>query len=91
MFIDISKLRIYVRPGVTDMRKQAAGLSILVHESLKLDPFSGSLFLFCNRRRNILKILYWEKSGYCIWSKKLEEHRYPWPRNRGDAAEITEQ
>ena len=90
MFLDISQLKIYVRPGSTDMRKQAAGLSILVHESLKLNPFSGSLFLFCNRRRTILRILYWEKTGMCVWSKRLEKHRYPWPRDQRDVAELTE-
>lgn len=50
MFVDISKLRIYVRPGATDLRKQQAGLAVVVQNVMKGDPFSGSLYLFCNRK-----------------------------------------
>ena len=60
MIVDFSDLNIYVRPGYTDMRKQINGLSILVEEDLKRNPFSGSLFLFCNKQRRLLKILYWD-------------------------------
>ena len=59
MIIDLETVNIYVRPGKTDMRKQINGLSILVAEELDLDPFSGALFLFCSKRRHLLKILYW--------------------------------
>ena len=67
MIIDFEKVEIYVRPGTTDMRKQINGLSIIVQEQLKLDPFSGSLFVFCNKRRHLLKILYWDKTGFALW------------------------
>jgi len=91
MFVDISKLKVYVRPGVTDMRKHAGGLSVLVQEHMELDPLSGSLFIFCNRRRNILKVLYWERNGFALWSKKLEKHRYPWPQDERKVSEITQE
>ena len=76
---DIDQVRVYVRPGVTDMRKAINGLSIIVTEQMELDPLSGSLFLFCNRYRRILKGLLWDRNGfwliqnslgtYCIFSR----------------------
>ena len=67
MFIDIRKMKIFVKPGATDLRKQQAGLAVVVQNIMKSDPFNGSLFLFCNRRRNLLKVLYWETNGFCMW------------------------
>lgn len=63
-----------------DFRKQMRGLSVLVQEELELDPFSTHLFAFCNRRRDHVRVLYWEKSGFAMWQKKLEADRFPWPR-----------
>ena len=91
MFVDFSKIRIFLRPGFTDMRKQANGLSVFVQEKLELDPLSGNLFLFCNKRRNIFKALYWDRNGFCIWNKRLEKDRFPWPRDGEEVAEIGEQ
>jgi transposase len=88
MIIDLEKVDIYVRPGKTDMRKQINGLSILIQEELKLDPFSGALFLFCNKRRHLLKILYWDRTGYCMWLKRLEKDRFPWPMDRSEVQQI---
>jgi transposase len=88
MMVDLERVEIYVRPGKTDMRKQINGLSILVQQDLKLDPFSGALFLFCNRRRRLLKILYWDRTGFCLWLKRLEKNRFPWPMNRSEVQQI---
>ena len=88
MIVDLEKVSIYVKPGKTDMRKQINGLSIVVQEELKLDPFSGALFLFCNQRRRLLKILYWDRSGFCIWMKRLERAKFPWPMNSSEVEEI---
>jgi transposase len=71
------------------MRKQINGLSIIVSEDLHMDPFEGNLFLFCNKHRRILKILYWDKNGFCLWLKRLEKDKFPWPTNQTEAAEIT--
>ncbi len=57
---------VYIALGATDMRKSVNGLSLLVEEQFELDLFSGSLFAFCNRNRNIVKILYWAGNGFCI-------------------------
>lgn len=89
MIIDWQNISIYVQPGVTDMRKQINGLSIIVEEELKKNVFSGNLFLFCNRTRNRLKILYWDSSGFCLWLKRLETDKFPWPRNEKEVKEIT--
>ena len=89
MFIDWSRTRVFVRVNPTDMRKQAFGLSVLVTEELEQEPFSGSLFVFCNRNRTILKGLYWDGTGFWLLSKKLEKHKFPWPRGEGGVSEIT--
>ena len=80
-------LRVFLAPGFTDMRKSINGLSILV-DDLDLDPFSGHLFVFCNRRQTMLKILYWDHNGFCLWYKRLEKHRFNWPLSVDDAVEI---
>ena len=71
--------KVYLAVGVTDMRKSINGLSILVADQLDLDPFSGHLFAFCNRKRTMVKILYWDRNGFCLWHKRLEKDRFRWP------------
>ena len=90
MFVDVSQVKLYVKPGATDMRKQQAGLSVLVQNEMDFDPFNGSLYLFCNRRRNLIKILYWEKNGFCLWQKRLEQDSFPWPKTATEAREISD-
>jgi transposase len=72
--------RVYLAVGITDMRKAINGLSIMVEQAMDLNPFSGDLFVFCNRRRNIIKILCWDRNGFCLWHKRLEKHRFKWPQ-----------
>jgi transposase len=83
-----SHVRVFLAPGNTDMRKQINTLSILVEDTLRLDPFSGHLFVFCNHRHTILKVLYWDRNGFCLWQKRLEKHRFKWPQNRDEVMEI---
>jgi transposase len=89
MIIAWDKIQIYVKPGVTDLRNHINGLSAAVEEECGDKLFSGSLFLFCNRNRKRLKILYWDRNGFCLWVKRLEEDRFPWPKDSGEAKEIT--
>jgi transposase len=70
------------------MRKSINGLSILVAEQLELDPLSGHLFAFCNRKRDIVKILYWDRNGFCLWQKRLEKDRFRWPDSAEDVLDI---
>jgi len=71
--------RVYLAVGYTDMRKAINGLSIMVEQAMALNPFSGDLFVFCNRCRTIIKILYWDHNGFCLWHKRLEKHCFKWP------------
>jgi transposase len=87
MFLQSSELKVYLALGVTDMRKAINGLSILI-ESLELDPFSGHLFVFCNRRKKILKILYWDTNGFCLWQKRLEKQTFKWPKTEAEVLQI---
>lgn len=88
MLIDLSQVRIFLKPGKTDMRKSINGLSILVQDVCQKNAFSGDLFVFCNKRKNILKILYWDNTGFAIWQKRLEENRFIWPKNEQEVREI---
>jgi transposase len=72
--------RVYLHRAPVDMRRQIDGLSILAKDVMELDPMSGAMFVFINRRRNKLKILLWEKNGFVVWYKRLEQHRFHWPR-----------
>ena len=64
--------RVFVHVGPCDMRKQMNGLSTLVRETLRGDPQGGDLYLFCNRRRDMIRILFFDRGGYCLLSKRLE-------------------
>jgi len=79
--IPIEPGRVYVAVGSTDMRKAINGLSILVEQAMGKNPFSGDLFVFCNRLRTIVKILYWDHNGFCLWHKRLEKDRFKWPQS----------
>jgi len=71
---------VFLCRDIVDFRKGINGLSILVEDALELDPFSEKLFIFCNRNRNMVRILYWERNGFCLWQKRLEKAKFKWPR-----------
>ena len=79
-------LSVYLAPGVTDMRKSIDGLAMIVSEVLELDPFSESLFVFCNRGRNKLKILHWQTNGFWLYYRRLEKGQFHWPLQTTDQA-----
>jgi transposase len=72
-------VRIYLATGATDLRRSIDGLAALVRERFTLDPLSGHLFLFRNRRGDRLKILAWDRSGFVIVYKRLEQGTFTWP------------
>jgi len=82
MFVDVSQVYLHRQP--VDFRKSINGLSLIVEQEMSLSPFSEALFLFCNRSRDKLKILYWDKSGFCLWYKRLETEKFKWPRKLAD-------
>ncbi|WP_419901111.1 IS66 family insertion sequence element accessory protein TnpB [Kiloniella sp.] len=79
---------IYLCANPVDFRRGINGLSMLVDDILSLDPFSGYLFVFSNRLSNKVKLLYWEKNGFCLWQKSLEKDRFHWPRHLSKGARI---
>ena len=70
------------------MRKAINGLSLIVSEQLGHDPFCGSIFVFCNRGKNKLKILYWEHNGFWLYYKRLEKGQFKWPQTKNDALSL---
>jgi transposase len=77
--------KVYLALGATDMRKGFDGLYGLVCDRLMCEPTSGHLFLFCNARRNRLKILYWDSTGLWICAKRLKRGRFSWPTVSSEA------
>lgn len=88
MFSALPGIKVYLAVGITDMRKAINSLSILVEEQMELDPFSGHLFGFCNRKRDMVKILYWDRNGFCLWHKRLEKDRFQWPESAEEVLNI---
>ena len=83
--------RVFIRMGFTDMRKQINGLSALVQELRPEGPFDGSYYVFCGKTRRVVKVVYWDANGFCLWQKRLERDSFPWPKNGRELNEITRQ
>ena len=80
---------VYLCRAAIDFRKGLSALSQFVEAELGQNPFSERLFVFINRRRDAIKILYWERNGFCLWQKRLEEERFHWPHHLGEAQHWT--
>jgi len=89
MILDIKEVRIFIRPGYTDLRKASNGLTVIVQEEMEQDPFSGSIYVFCNRERKLLKAVYWDKTGFWLCQKRLEKEKYPWPQTKDAVQELS--
>lgn len=76
--------RVYIACGYTDLRKGIDGLAAMVQQQFQLDPFTNTLFLFCGRRRDRIKGLYWEQDGFILLYKRLEQGAYQWPRTENE-------
>jgi len=73
-------VKVFIAAEVTDMRKSIDALSEVVQSTLNKDPFSGHLFVFCNKRGDKIKILYWDRNGFCLWYKRLERGVFRLPK-----------
>ena len=80
--------RVFLATGHTDMRKGFDGLFALVENVIREDPFSGNLFVFRNRRRDRLKVLWWDRDGLAIFYKRLESGSYQFPLDAGVKASV---
>jgi len=81
--------RIYIRPGYTDMRKSALTLAEVVKVFMRLNVFEAAIFIFRGRSSRLIKILYWDRNGFCLWQKRLEEDSFPWPPADATSLEIS--
>jgi transposase len=92
MLGDVSGVKdIYIVCGRTDMRKSIDGLLAIVHDTFQMDPYSNSLYLFCGRRCDRIKAVHYEKDGFVLLYKRLDEARYQWPRDKSEVRPITRQ
>ena len=82
---------VYIACGYTDLRRGIDGLATLVKSQFQMDPFQRALFLFCGRRRNRLKALYWEGDGFLLLYKRLESGSFQWPRSTEEVQALTPQ
>ncbi|SFS45263.1 IS66 family insertion sequence element accessory protein TnpB [Marininema halotolerans] len=80
MFTNTRAQRVYLACGSTDLRKSIDSLAVLVKEGFNLDPFSPCLFVFCNRKRDKLKILQWDHNGFWLHYRRLERGTFSWPK-----------
>ena len=80
-------VRVYLALGATDMRQSIDGF-ILVSQQLQVDSFAGHLLGFCNRSLTIVKLLYWDRNGFCLWQKRLKCHVFRWPVSEIEAMPI---
>lgn len=84
MFFPEGQVRVHVYGEPVDMRKSYDGLYAVTRQKLGQDPLSGRLFVFINRRATQMKVLYWDRTGFCVWAKRLEQGRFfsDWRRVR---------
>jgi transposase len=81
--------RIWIAAGVTDLRRGFTGLSAMVQTKLEKDPFSGHVFVFRGRRGHLLKVLWWDGQGLCLFAKRLERGKFLWPKAESGTVNLT--
>jgi transposase len=88
--LNLNKVKVYLKPGATDLRKSILGLSVLVESEMGEDLLSGSIFGFSNRNRKLIKLLYWDQNGFCLWMKRLEKDQFQWPKKESQSIQVTQ-
>jgi transposase len=82
-------VRVWLAAGITDMRKGFDGLAALIQQTLTEDPFSGQVFVFRGRRGDLVKLLWWDGDGLCLFAKRLERGRFVWPQATSGTVHLT--
>lgn len=83
--------QVYIVCGYTDMRRSIDGLAAIIQQNFSLEPCSGSLFLFCGRRRDRMKALLWEEDGFLLMYKRLDNGAFQWPRSESEEKLLTQE
>ena len=91
MFRLDDELKVYVHRDAVDFRKSINGLAAIVEQSMKLDPFARAVYVFSNQRRDRIKMLLWDRNGFWLLMKRLEQDRFVWPRKEAALILRTEQ
>jgi transposase len=91
MLSEFQAKKVYIACGYTDLRRGIDGLAGIVQQQFQLDPFTNTLFLFCGRRKDRIKALYWEGDGFLLLYKRLESGTFQWPRTGEEALQLTPQ
>lgn len=76
--------QVFLHRKPVDFRKSINGLSAIVEQELQQDVFAGQIFVFCNKAKDKLKVLYWDKTGFALWYKRLEKDKFKWPDKEAD-------
>ena len=87
--LNLNDRHVFLALGIIDMRKAINTLGILVENQLNGELFSGDIFGFCNKAENIVKLLWWDRNGFCLFQKRLEKDYFHWPMSEQEAMEIT--
>ena len=85
----VASTRIWIVAGVTDMRRGFTGLSAVVQTALDADPFAGHVFVFRGRRGDLIKVLWWDGDGLCLFAKRLEHGRFVWPQSEDGTVSLS--
>ena len=88
---DIPAENVYLAMGYTDMRRSIDGLAAIVKQTFKLEPCTRNLYIFCGRRSDRIKAIFWEGDGFLLLYKRLERSRFQWPRKESEVRQITPQ
>lgn len=80
---------IWIAAGVTDLRRGFTGLSAVAQTALEQDPYSGHVFVFRGRRGDLIKLLWWDGDGLCLFAKRLERGRFIWPKAENGAVSLS--
>lgn len=92
MIGDLSRVqKIYLVTGRTDMRKSFDGLMAVIRDNFQMDPFSNAVFLFCGRKKNTMKALCFDRDGFVLLQKRLDNGKFQWPRNASEVRPLTRQ
>jgi transposase len=90
MFVEVPEVFLY--RNFVDFRKSINGLVVIVEQQMALSPLTGSVFVFCNKSRDKIKVLYWDKTGFALWYKRLEKDRFKWPvKLNSESLNLTQQ